>query len=142
VFSNAIRNDFGFLNPSEDDPRDPFELVFRQQGQRVFKDVVPLVVGHINAQLDAVGLEPATIERFWLHQANLKMNQLIAKQVLGRLPDEREAPVILDTYANTSSAGCIIAFHLHRADLSGGDIGVLCSFGAGYSTGSLVIRKV
>jgi len=142
VYSNAIRNDFGFLNVCEDDPRDPFELVFRQQGQRVFKDVVPMVVQHINTQLDAVGLDAATIERFWLHQANLKMNQLIAKQVLGRLPDEREAPVILDTYANTSSAGCIIAFHLHRADLSTGDIGVLCSFGAGYSIGSLVIRKV
>ena len=142
VYSNAIRNDFGFLNVCEDDPRDPFELVFRQQGQRVFKDVVPMVVQHINTQLDAVGLDAATIERFWLHQANLKMTQLIAKQVLGRLPDEREAPVILDTYANTSSAGCIIAFHLHRGDLASGDIGVLCSFGAGYSIGSLVIRKV
>jgi beta-ketodecanoyl-[acyl-carrier-protein] synthase len=141
-FSNAIRNDFGFLNSSEDDERDPFELVFRQQGQRVFKDVVPMVVDHINTQLGAVDMPAEKIERFWLHQANLKMNQLIAKQILGRLPDEREAPVILDTYANTSSAGCIIAFHLHRADLASGDIGVLCSFGAGYSIGSLVISKV
>ncbi|MEI8237900.1 MAG: beta-ketoacyl-ACP synthase III [Actinomycetota bacterium] len=140
-FSNAIRNDFGFLNPCEDDPRDPFELVFRQQGQRVFKDVVPMVVEHINAQLAAVSLPADGVRRFWLHQANLKMNQLIAKQVLGRVPDEDEAPVILDTYANTSSAGCIIAFHLHRGDLVAGDIGVLCSFGAGYSIGSLVIQK-
>ncbi len=140
-FSNTIRNDFGFLNASEDDPRDPFELVFRQQGQRVFKDVVPMVVDHINAQLDAVGMAPESIQRFWLHQANLKMNQLIAKQILGRLPDEVEAPVILDRYANTSSAGCIIAFHLHRADMASGDVGVLCSFGAGYSIGSLVIVK-
>jgi beta-ketodecanoyl-[acyl-carrier-protein] synthase len=140
-FSNAIRNDFGFLNPCEDDPRDPFELVFRQQGQRVFKDVVPMVVDHINVQLDAVSLRAAEVRRFWLHQANLKMNQLIAKHVLGRVPNEDEAPVILDTYANTSSAGCIIAFHLHRADLASGDKGVLCSFGAGYSIGSLVIQK-
>jgi beta-ketodecanoyl-[acyl-carrier-protein] synthase len=140
-FSNAIRNDFGFLNPSEDEPRDPFELVFRQQGQRVFKDVVPMVVEHIDAQLQQVGMEAGGIRRFWLHQANLKMNQLIARHLLGRVPDELEAPVILDTYANTSSAGCIIAFHLHRADLASGDIGVLCSFGAGYSIGSLVIEK-
>jgi len=140
-FSNAIRNDFGFLNPCEDEPRDPFELVFRQQGQRVFKDVVPMVVDHINAQLGAVSLSAAEVRRFWLHQANLKMNQLIAKHVLGRVPSEDEAPVILDTYANTSSAGCIIAFHLHRADLVSGDTGVLCSFGAGYSIGSLVIQK-
>ena len=141
AFSNAIRNDFGFLNPSEDEPRDPFELVFRQQGQRVFKDVVPMVVEHINTQLQQVEMGADQIRRFWLHQANLKMNQLIAKHLLGRLPDELEAPVILDTYANTSSAGCIIAFHLHRADMASGDVGVLCSFGAGYSIGSLVIRK-
>ena len=140
-YSNTIRNDFGFLNPCEDEPRDPFELVFRQQGQRVFKDVVPMVVDHIQTQLGMVGMEPASIRRFWLHQANLKMNQLIAKQVLGRIPDEDEAPVILDRYANTSSAGCVIAFHLHRDDIVVGDVGVLCSFGAGYSIGSLVIRK-
>ncbi|MEY4174585.1 MAG: hypothetical protein RI900_1750, partial [Actinomycetota bacterium] len=140
-FSNTIRNDFGFLNPCEDEPRDPFELVFRQQGQRVFKDVVPMVVQHIADQLEMVGMQAADMRRYWLHQANLKMNQLIAKQLLGRVPDETEAPVILDTYANTSSAGCIIAFHLHRDDMNAGDVGVLCSFGAGYSIGSFVIRK-
>ncbi len=141
-FSNSIRNDFGFLNPSETTPRDPDELVFRQRGQQVFKEVCPMVVGHINEQLQELSLEASQIRRFWLHQANLKMNQLIAKGVLGRVPDEDEAPVILDQYANTSSAGSVIAFHLHRSDLSAGDIGVLCSFGAGYSIGSLVIRKV
>ena len=34
-FSNSIRNDFGFLNPSEDGERDPSDLVFRQRGQQV-----------------------------------------------------------------------------------------------------------
>jgi beta-ketodecanoyl-[acyl-carrier-protein] synthase len=140
-FSNSIRNDFGFLNPCEDGERDPFELVFRQRGQQVFKEVVPMVVHHIQDQLAAVGMEAETIRRFWLHQANLKMNQLIAKNVLGRIPDQNEAPVILDRYANTSSAGSVIAFHLHRDDLVSGDIGVICSFGAGYSIGSLVVRK-
>lgn len=141
-FSNSIRNDFGFLNPCEDGERDPSELVFRQRGQQVFKEVCPMVVAHINEQLQALSLEASEVRRFWLHQANLKMNQLIAKGVLGRLPTEDEAPVILDRYANTSSAGSVIAFHLCRSDLASGDIGVLCSFGAGYSIGSLVIRKL
>jgi beta-ketodecanoyl-[acyl-carrier-protein] synthase len=141
-FSNSIRNDFGFLNASEDGERDPFELVFRQRGQQVFKEVVPMVVHHIADQLDAVSMNAGEIRRFWLHQANLKMNQLIAKGVLGRVPDADEAPVILDRYANTSSAGSVIAFHLHRSDLASGDIGIICSFGAGYSIGSVVIRKV
>jgi 3-oxoacyl-[acyl-carrier-protein] synthase III len=40
--------------------------------------------------------------------------------------------VILDTYANTSSAGSIIAFHSYQDDLPSGAMhGVICSFGAG-----------
>ena len=144
-FSNNIRNDFGFLNSSEDrtgDDRDPHELIFRQRGQQVFKEVSPMVATHIRDHLEALALDPQAIRRFWLHQANLKMNQLIAKSVLGRVPDEDEAPVVLDEFANTSSAGSVIAFHRHRADLAAGDLGVICSFGAGYSVGSVVVRKL
>lgn len=140
-YSSNIRNDFGFLNGSEDGERDPHEVVFRQNGQSVFKEVCPLVVEHINSHLVSEGLAPADVRRFWLHQANLKMNQLIAKGVLGRVPNADEAPVILDEYANTSSAGSVIAFHKHRADLDSGDLGVICSFGAGYSVGSVVVRR-
>jgi beta-ketodecanoyl-[acyl-carrier-protein] synthase len=140
-FSNNIRNDFGFLNSSEDGERDPHELIFRQRGQQVFKEVCPMVTTHIRHHLGALAFDPAGVRRFWLHQANLKMNQLIAKGVLGRVPDETDAPVILDRYANTSSAGSVIAFHLHRDDLDVGDVGVICSFGAGYSVGSVVVRR-
>ena len=141
-FSNNIRNDFGFLNASEDGERDPHELIFRQRGQQVFREVCPMVSEHINDHLAALHMEPLDVRRFWLHQANLKMNQLIAKGVLGRLPTDDEAPVVLDEFANTSSAGSVIAFHRHRHDLVRGDIGVLCSFGAGYSVGSVVLEKV
>ncbi len=141
-FSNNIRNDFGFLNSSEVVERDPQEVVFRQNGQMVFREVCPLVASHIGDHLDSLGLDADAVRRFWLHQANLKMNQLIAKGVLGRMPTDDEAPVILDEYANTSSAGSVIAFHLHRDDLAAGDVGVLCSFGAGYSVGSVVVRKL
>ncbi len=143
-FSNNIRNDFGFLNSSEARPgvdRDPNELVFRQRGQQVFKEVCPLVVAHIKDHLGALELDAQQVRRFWLHQANLKMNQLIAKGVIGRVPDESEAPVVLNEFANTSSAGSVIAFHRHRDDLAVGDVGVICSFGAGYSVGSIIVRK-
>jgi beta-ketodecanoyl-[acyl-carrier-protein] synthase len=140
-FSNNIRNDFGFLNSSESTPREPHELVFRQHGQQVFREVCPMVAEHITTHLGALGIDAQDVRRFWLHQANLKMNQLIAKGVLGRLPTDDEAPVILDEYANTSSAGSVIAFHLHRDDLGPGDLGVLCSFGAGYSVGSVIVRR-
>jgi len=140
-FSNNIRNDFGFLNSSEVDERDPHEVVFRQNGQMVFREVCPMVAQHITAHLGELDLDASVVRRFWLHQANLKMNQLIAKGVLGRVPDDDEAPVILNEYANTSSAGSVIAFHKHRADLVAGQLGVICSFGAGYSVGSIIVRK-
>jgi beta-ketodecanoyl-[acyl-carrier-protein] synthase len=140
-FSNNIRNDFGFLNSSEVDERDPHELVFRQNGQMVFREVCPMVAQHITTHLGELDLDASAVRRFWLHQANLKMNQLIAKGVLGRVPDDDEAPVILNEYANTSSAGSVIAFHKHRADLDAGQLGVICSFGAGYSVGSVIVRK-
>jgi beta-ketodecanoyl-[acyl-carrier-protein] synthase len=141
-FSNNIRNDAGFLNPSEDGRREPHELVFRQRGQQVFKEVCPMVAEHIKDHLGSLSIAPDDVRRFWLHQANLKMNQLIAKGVLGRSPTTDEAPVVLDEFANTSSAGSVIAFHRHRADLVEGDLGVICSFGAGYSVGSVVVRKL
>ena len=140
-FSNNIRNDFGFLNSAEVDERDPHEVVFRQNGQMVFREVCPMVAHHITTHLAALDLDVSAVRRFWLHQANLKMNQLIAKGVLGRVPDNDEAPVILNEYANTSSAGSVIAFHKHRADLDAGQLGVICSFGAGYSVGSVIVRK-
>ncbi|HUS24060.1 MAG TPA: beta-ketoacyl-ACP synthase III [Candidatus Binatia bacterium] len=140
-FSSHIRNNAGFLNRVEEPPREEADCLFVQEGRKVFKEVVPMVAELIQAQLDAVGLAPAQVRRFWLHQANLGMNQLIARRVLGREASAEEAPVILDEYANTSSAGSVIAFHLHQADLAAGETGVLCAFGAGYSAGSAVLRR-
>ena len=141
-FSNNIRNDFGFLNRSEVTPRDPHELMFRQNGRQVFHDVCPMVASHIAEHVAETGVKLEDVKRFWLHQANLGMNKLISKTLLGRDPEPEEAPVILDEYANTSSAGSVIAFHKHRGGLAAGDTAVLCSFGAGYSVGSLILRKL
>jgi len=141
IFSNNIRNDFGFLNRSEDGERPPHELVFRQRGRQVYREVCPKVAEHIEGHLKDEGLGASDLRRMWLHQANLGMNVLIAKKVLGREATPDEAPVILDEYANTSSAGSVIAFHLHRSDLASGDLGILCSFGAGYSIGSAILRR-
>jgi beta-ketodecanoyl-[acyl-carrier-protein] synthase len=137
-FSNNIRNDFGFLRRAR--PEAPTEL-FTQKGRKVFKEVVPLVSQLITAQLAELGLDPSDVRRFWLHQANLSMNRLIARRVLGRDAEDGEAPTILNEYANTSSAGSVISFHKHHADLQSGDLGILCSFGAGYSAGSIALRR-
>lgn len=141
-FSNNIRNNFGFMNRAEDSDPDARDKTFRQEGRKVFKEVVPMAAAHIEAHLAALGHEPTAVRRFWLHQANLGMNQLVLKKLVGREVGDDIAPLILDEYANTASAGSIIAFHEHRSDLQPGDLGVICSFGAGYSIGSVIARKL
>ena len=96
---------------------------------------------HLTQQVEKVGLAVADIKRWWLHQANINMNQMIARRLLGHDPDAQQAPIVLDEFANTASAGSIIAFTLYHEDLKAGDLGVICSFGAGYSIGSLVVKK-
>jgi beta-ketodecanoyl-[acyl-carrier-protein] synthase len=141
-FSNNIRNNFGFMNRFDESGIGAPDKLFKQQGRKVFKDVCPMAAQMIKDSIERAGLQVEQVKRFWLHQANLSMNQLISRTVLGRDAEPMEAPVILDTYANTSSAGSIIAFHKHQDDLPSGAYGVICSFGAGYSIGSVVVRKV
>ena len=142
LFSNNIRNNFGFLNRADEAGVGQLDKLFVQEGRKVFKEVCPAVAEQISSQLDAMGIAPDDLKRIWLHQANRNMNDLIARKVFGRDPSPEESPTILDEYANTSSAGSIIAFHKHNADLATGDLAVLCSFGAGYSIGSIVLRRL
>jgi beta-ketodecanoyl-[acyl-carrier-protein] synthase len=142
TFSNNIRNNQGFMSRAEDRNPEDRDQLFRQKGRKVFKDVCPLAAEHIATHLASLEFTPADVRRFWLHQANLGMNQLIARKLLGRDATENEAPVILDEFANTASAGSIIAFHRHRADFESGDVGVISSFGAGYSIGSVIVKKL
>ena len=141
TFSNNIRNNFGFLNRASDEPADSPDKLFVQEGRKVFRDVCPMVAELIGQHLAENQLDVAEVKRFWLHQANLSMNHLIVRKLLGREATIEEAPVILDTYANTSSAGSVIAFHKYQDDLAAGSLSVLSSFGAGYSIGSVILRK-
>nr|WP_298109835.1 beta-ketoacyl-ACP synthase III [uncultured Pseudomonas sp.] len=145
-FSNNIRNNFGFLNRTAEEGkegkvREAPDKLFVQEGRKVFRDVCPMVAELIATHLAENQLNVSDVKRFWLHQANLNMNLLIARKLLGRDAEPHEAPVILDTYANTSSAGSVIALHKNQDDLPSGTLGVLSSFGAGYSIGSVILRK-
>jgi len=142
VFSNNIRNNFGFLNRAHPESAGNADKLFVQQGRKVFKEVVPLVARMIIEEADRLGIEPNKLRRLWLHQANAGMNRLISQKVLGHEATEDESPTVLDIYGNTSSAGSIIAFHKHNKDMLNGDLGLICSFGAGYSAGTVFVRKV
>ena len=141
VFSNNIRNNFGFLNNAAPEGIGAPDKLFIQQGRKVFKDVVPMVADMIVDHAAELGLERSALKRLWLHQANINMNDMIGRKVLGRDPSPEENIIVLDTYANTSSAGSIIAFHLHNSGFKAGETGLICSFGAGYSAGTVFVRK-
>lgn len=141
-FSNNIRNNFGFLNRAAPDGIGAPDKLFVQEGRKVFKEVVPLVSNFILAHLAENALQPSALKRLWLHQANLNMSELIARRVFGRDPQPAVLPNVLHEYGNTSSAGAIIAFNKYSADLAPGDFGLLCAFGAGYSAGSVILRKM
>jgi len=140
-WSNNIRNNGGYLNRC--DPAHQFDddKLFYQQGRRVFKDVVPMAARFIGEHLAATGIAPTDVTRFWLHQANKNMNDLIAQRLIGHEPSFLEAPLILEDLANTASAGSAIAFSRYHDDLPAGSLGVMASFGAGYSLGSIIVRR-
>ncbi|MCT4682741.1 MAG: beta-ketoacyl-ACP synthase III [Roseicyclus sp.] len=141
-FSNNIRNNNGFLRRTRkghmEDRRD---MQFMQNGRKVFKEVLPLVSQHIADHMAEEGVAASDLARLWLHQANKTMNDYIGRKVLGRDPEPGEQPNILQDYANTSSAGSIIAFAQHSGDMTAGQMGLICSFGAGYSVGSVIVER-
>ncbi|MDF3415645.1 beta-ketoacyl-ACP synthase III [Sulfitobacter sp. M57] len=141
-FSNNIRNNNGFLRRSRPDGlADRRDMQFMQNGRKVFKEVLPMVADHIAGHMADNDVQASDLKRLWLHQANKSMNDFIGRKVLGRPPENGEQPNILQDYANTSSAGSIIAFSKHSSDMKDGDTGLICSFGAGYSVGSVIVEK-
>jgi beta-ketodecanoyl-[acyl-carrier-protein] synthase len=140
-FSNNIRNNFGFLNRAAPEGVGAVDKLFVQEGRKVFREVVPMVSDMIVEHAQDIGVDPSGLKRLWLHQANINMNEMIGRKVLGRDPAPGENVIILDEFANTSSAGSIIAFHRANDDFAAGETGLICSFGAGYSAGTVFVRK-
>lgn len=140
-YSNNIRSNFGYITHATDEAPYSADKLFHQNGRKVFKEVCPMAAEHIETHLREEGIDVTQLKRWWLHQANINMNLLISKRLMGREATPSEAPIVLDEYANTASAGSIIAFAKYNEDLSKGDLGVICSFGAGYSIGSLILKK-
>ena len=140
-FSSTVRNNSGYMNRC--DPQDISEddKLFYQQGRKVFKDICPLIPVFIQEHLEELKVPLSDIKRFWLHQANSNINLHIFKRMKGREPIPGEMPMILNEYGNTSSAGSLISFDKYHEDLPSGALGILCSFGAGYSAGNVLLQR-
>jgi len=143
--SSNIRSNFGFLSRlSQEDPYN-FSMegqLIKQVGSKVFKEVT--VAGHqfIVDFLAEYGHTPGTMRRFWLHQANARMNRMILKLAFGEEVGQDRAPTVLERLGNTAAAGAIIALAENHEDLERGEFGLLCAFGAGYSIGGALLRMM
>lgn len=151
-FSTNIKNEYGFLDRGEylaaetelyGDINDPVtDKLFLQNGRKVFREVCPKVSEIISEHLQENSLQPEEVKMMWLHQANINMISLILRSVVGKHADPSITPTVIDEFGNTSSASPVIVFHRYKDQLGSGDLGVMCSFGAGYSIGSVLLRKV
>jgi len=140
-FSNNIRSNYSYLNRAAVDSKPNDDLLFNQNGRSVFKEVCPLVAQLISSQLKSNDIDPQDIAKFWLHQANGKMIRLIISKILGTDNfDPDLAPMPINEFGNLASVGSLFAFNLNN-DLSAGQKGVICSFGAGYSVCSIIVEK-
>ena len=141
-FSNNIRSDWSYLARTASDYKTAEDLIFNQNGGSVFKEVCPLVAKFISTQLEKNDIEVKDISKFWLHQANARMINLIVSKIIGSDDfDTNLAPLPIETFGNLASAGSLFAFNLNN-DLKSGEKGIICSFGAGYSVCSIIVEKV
>ena len=151
-FSTNIKNEYGFMDRSEflaaqtemyPDIKEPVtDKLFLQNGRKVFREVCPKVSEVITEHLQENDIATSDVKMMWLHQANANMLDLILRTVIGKEADKAIVPSVIAEFANTSSASPMIVFHRYKDELASGDLGVICSFGAGYSIGSVLVRKV
>ncbi len=109
------------------------------EGNKIFKNAVRSMYHACDVVLKRNHLDVHSIDWLITHQANMRIIQALGKKMK---IDERKVIVNIEKYANTSSA--TIPMALDEAIKSGkiqhGDIVLMASFGAGLTSGSLLLR--
>ncbi len=108
-------------------------------GKEVFKHASTRMPESVKLALDANGLTPADIKVFIPHQANLRISEMVRRQL-----DLREDQVYnnIMRYGNTTAGSIPIALDecVQGRRLDRGDLLVLAAFGSGFTWGSAAIR--
>lgn len=127
----------GIQNPFHQSKRKKDYL--RMEGQAVFRFAVTMVPRCIKQILKKTEYDTENIKFFVLHQANVRILELIAKRLK---VDIDKFPMNLDRYGNTSSASIpILLDELNRNNLlEPGDKIVLSGFGGGLTWGAVLIE--
>jgi len=108
-------------------------------GKVVFKHAVKRMKEVVLEALETNGLSVDDVSLIVPHQANLRINQMVARQL--KIPDEKMFNNI-EKYGNTTAATIPIALTeaLEQNLIHKGDLVVMVSFGSGFTWGSVAIR--
>jgi len=111
----------------------------KQEGATVFKFAVKTTEEIARRLLDRNGIDPSELDLFVSHQANRRIIEA-ASERLGLGPDK--VIINLEMYGNTT-AGTIplaLADARRQGRLQKGDLVLLCSVGAGFTVGAVLLR--
>ncbi|MFD3543122.1 beta-ketoacyl-ACP synthase III [Streptomyces sp. NPDC058662] len=125
----------GSRQRSEGPESDPSRFFFTMQGKQVFTHAVTRMGASSAALLDRLGWDPASVDRFVGHQANVRILHALSDH-LGI--DRDRAVVNLDQVGNTSAASIPLAL-AHGVDTGGikaGERVLMTAFGGGLTWGS------
>jgi len=113
----------------------------KMKGNEVFKYAVKYMKRVTIKALEKCHLSVEDVDCFIPHQANIRIISVVAK-VLGIKKDK--VYINLDKYGNTSAASVVIALDeaVKQGKIQNGDIVVLTAFGAGLTSGSIVLKWV
>jgi len=111
----------------------------RMNGRKVFKMAVEKLPEVINEALAANGLTTDDIDLLVPHQANLRINELVARML--NLPPEKTYNNI-QKYGNTTAASIPIALNeaIAEGKAKRGDIIMLAALGSGFTWASCVLK--
>ncbi|MFQ5417023.1 MAG: 3-oxoacyl-ACP synthase III family protein [Myxococcota bacterium] len=111
----------------------------KMHGRFVFKHAVTRMPEVLLATLDAASLKLDDVDLFLFHQANLRINEYVAKEL--DIPEEKRINNI-DRYGNCSAASLpmLLDEAIRSGRLAPGQIFSMTTFGSGFSWTSAVAR--
>ena len=115
----------------------PQAMFAQMDGRTVFKNAVEKMCLCVMQACWSTGVEPKDIDLFFFHQANMRINQYVAKQLA--LPEEKVVHNI-QRYGNTTAATIpiLLAEAERQGRLRRGMKVAMVAFGSGFTWGSAI----
>ncbi len=111
----------------------------KMDGRFVFKHAVTRMPEVLLGSLKKAGVALEEVDHFLFHQANLRINQMVAQRL--KIPAEK-VPSNIERFGNTSAATIptLLAEGVREGRIQRGDVIAMAGFGSGFTWGGGVFR--